>query len=116
MSTANQIDLPNIITTSLEVFEGYVKLACGRLEWNCSELAVNSCRFFSGISAGELDFSRDGQWLTYVSYPGSIPPSAIISNLVQFFRKASTSLPVGPLRCFEIMISALPCKSGSSCR
>jgi serine/threonine protein kinase/Tol biopolymer transport system component len=23
----------------------------------------------SGISAGELDFSRDGQWVTYVSYP-----------------------------------------------
>lgn len=27
-------------------------------------------RFLSGISAGELDFSRDGQWVTYVSYPG----------------------------------------------
>jgi eukaryotic-like serine/threonine-protein kinase len=25
--------------------------------------------FLSGISAGELDYSRDGQWLTYVSYP-----------------------------------------------
>ena len=25
--------------------------------------------FLSGISAGELDFSRDGQWITYVSYP-----------------------------------------------
>jgi eukaryotic-like serine/threonine-protein kinase len=25
--------------------------------------------FLSGISAGELDFSRDGQWVTYVSYP-----------------------------------------------
>jgi eukaryotic-like serine/threonine-protein kinase len=25
--------------------------------------------FISGISAGELDFSRDGQWITYVSYP-----------------------------------------------
>jgi len=25
--------------------------------------------FLSGISAGELDFSRDGKWLTYVSYP-----------------------------------------------
>jgi Tol biopolymer transport system component len=23
----------------------------------------------NGISAGELDFARDGQWLTYVSYP-----------------------------------------------
>ena len=26
-------------------------------------------RFLSGISAGELDFSRDGQWVTYASYP-----------------------------------------------
>jgi len=25
--------------------------------------------FLSGISAGELDFSRDGEWVTYVSYP-----------------------------------------------
>ncbi len=26
-------------------------------------------QFLSGISAGELDFSRDGKWATYVSYP-----------------------------------------------
>ena len=26
-------------------------------------------RFQSGTSAGKLDFSRDGKWLTYVSYP-----------------------------------------------
>jgi serine/threonine protein kinase/Tol biopolymer transport system component len=25
--------------------------------------------FLSGISAGELDFSRDGKWVTYASYP-----------------------------------------------
>jgi eukaryotic-like serine/threonine-protein kinase len=25
--------------------------------------------YFGGISAGELDFSRNGQWVTYVSYP-----------------------------------------------
>ncbi|HXM94195.1 MAG TPA: protein kinase [Candidatus Dormibacteraeota bacterium] len=25
--------------------------------------------FLSGISAGELDFSRDGKWIVYVSYP-----------------------------------------------
>lgn len=25
--------------------------------------------FLSGISSGELDFSRDGKWVTYVSYP-----------------------------------------------
>ena len=28
--------------------------------------------FLSGISAGELDFSRDGKWVTYVSYPDSM--------------------------------------------
>jgi eukaryotic-like serine/threonine-protein kinase len=26
-------------------------------------------QFLSGMSAGELDFSRDGKWVTYVSYP-----------------------------------------------
>ena len=25
--------------------------------------------YFSGISAGELDYSRDGQWVAYISYP-----------------------------------------------
>jgi Tol biopolymer transport system component len=25
--------------------------------------------FLAGISAGELDFSRDGKWVTYISYP-----------------------------------------------
>jgi serine/threonine protein kinase/Tol biopolymer transport system component len=25
--------------------------------------------FLSGVSAGELDFSRDGKWVTYVTYP-----------------------------------------------
>jgi len=25
--------------------------------------------YLGGISAGELDFSRDGQWITYISYP-----------------------------------------------
>ena len=29
-------------------------------------------RFLSGISAAELDFSRDGKWVTYVSYPARI--------------------------------------------
>ena len=28
--------------------------------------------FLSGISAGELDVSRDGKWVTYVSYPENI--------------------------------------------
>ena len=26
-------------------------------------------QFLSGVSAGELDFSRDGKWVTYVTYP-----------------------------------------------
>jgi len=26
-------------------------------------------QFLSGLSAGELDFSRDGKWVTYVTYP-----------------------------------------------
>jgi len=50
---------------------------------------------------------------TYSS--AAMPPSTSVSNLVQFLRKANISFPVGPLRCFEMMISALPCKSGSSC-
>jgi eukaryotic-like serine/threonine-protein kinase len=28
--------------------------------------------FLGGISAGEAEFSRDGQWITYVAYPGDI--------------------------------------------
>jgi Tol biopolymer transport system component len=28
--------------------------------------------FLNGISAGELDFSRDGQWVTYISYPEKV--------------------------------------------
>jgi hypothetical protein len=54
----------------------------------------------------------------HVTFHSSItpPPSAIISNRVQLLRNANISLPVGPLRCFEIMISALPFNSSSSCR
>ncbi|HET9308493.1 MAG TPA: hypothetical protein VFO46_20930 [Candidatus Sulfotelmatobacter sp.] len=28
--------------------------------------------FLNGIAAGEIDFSRDGKWVTYVSYPDSL--------------------------------------------
>jgi len=28
--------------------------------------------FLNGISGGEVDFSRDGRWITYVSYPDSL--------------------------------------------
>ena len=29
-------------------------------------------RYLSGISAEQLNFSRDGQWVTYVTYPESV--------------------------------------------
>jgi len=46
---------------------------------------------------------------------GAKPPSTMVSNLVQFFRNARLIRPIGPLRCLPMMISALPCRSGSSC-
>ena len=45
----------------------------------------------------------------------AIPPSANDSKRVQCFRKAIRTRPIGPLRCLEMMISARPCNSGSSC-
>src|SRR5271163_2764527 len=47
---------------------------------------------------------------------GEKPPSTMVSKRVQGFRNANRTLPVGPLRCLAMMISALPCSSGSSCR
>jgi hypothetical protein len=49
----------------------------------------------------------------YSSSP--VPPSARDSNLVLFFKNAIRTLPMGPFLCLAIMISALPCNSGSSC-
>ncbi len=46
---------------------------------------------------------------------GATPPSARDSNRVQCFKNAIRTLPIGPFRCLEMMISALPCNSGSSC-
>src|SRR5580700_3731179 len=34
---------------------------------------------------------------------GANPPSTIVSNLVQLFRKARFTLPIGPLRCLPII-------------
>jgi serine/threonine protein kinase/Tol biopolymer transport system component len=35
----------------------------------CDPKSKQFVPFLAGISAGELDFSRDGKWVTYVSYP-----------------------------------------------
>src|SRR6266849_8440110 len=45
---------------------------------------------------------------------GAIPSASMDSNRVDFFRNARLILPVGPLRCLAIMISARPSSSGSS--
>ena len=37
--------------------------------------------FLNGISAGETDFSRDGKWVTYISYPDPILWRSRISNV-----------------------------------
>ena len=50
------------------------KVVCDRVQPH-SELVRYDAKsgdfipYLEGISAGDLDFSRDGQWLTYVSYP-----------------------------------------------
>jgi serine/threonine protein kinase/Tol biopolymer transport system component len=52
--------------------------------------------FLNGISAGELDFSRDGQWVTYVSFPdGALWRSRIDGRekLQLTYPPISTSMP-----------------------
>jgi Tol biopolymer transport system component len=52
--------------------------------------------FLSGISVGELDYSRDGQWVTYVSYPdGTLWRSRADGsyNLQLTYPPVSTGLP-----------------------
>jgi hypothetical protein len=44
----------------------------------------------------------------------AIPSCSMDSNRVEFFRNARFNLPVGPLRCLAIIISARPSSSGSS--
>src|SRR5258708_32813239 len=48
------------------------------------------------------------------NYSGPTAPSASDSNLVELFRNASFTVPVGPLRCLRIISSATPSSSGSS--
>jgi Tol biopolymer transport system component len=47
--------------------------------------------FLSGISAGELDFSRDTQWITYASYPDG----AIWRSRVDGSDRLQLSYPIG---------------------
>jgi eukaryotic-like serine/threonine-protein kinase len=48
----------------------FVGAAQGRAELvRYDPKAAQFVPFLSGISAGELDYSRDGQWVTYASYP-----------------------------------------------
>jgi len=60
----------NYLVPSLDGKKLFVDAAQGR-----AELVVYDSKshqfvpFLSGISVGELDYSRDGKWITYVSYP-----------------------------------------------
>jgi eukaryotic-like serine/threonine-protein kinase len=48
----------------------FVEAAQGRAELvRYDPKSAQFLPFLSGISAGELDYSRDGQWVTYASYP-----------------------------------------------
>jgi eukaryotic-like serine/threonine-protein kinase len=48
----------------------YVDAGQGRAELVRYDSKANQLvPYLSGISAGELDFSRDGKWITYASYP-----------------------------------------------
>ena len=46
---------------------------------------------------------------------GSLLPSSRLAKRVELWRKARLNLPIGPLRCLAMMISARPLRSGSSC-
>jgi hypothetical protein len=47
--------------------------------------------------------------------PDSLLPPARLAKRVELCRKASSNLPMGPLRCLARMISAFPLSVGSSC-
>jgi hypothetical protein len=54
--------------------------------------------FLSGISAGELDFSRDGKWVAYMSYPEHT--SGAVASMVAkacslHMRRLGLSCPAG---------------------
>src|SRR6185437_16403892 len=50
-----------------------------------------------------------------LQYPSGPASCARLAKRVDFLMKASFTVPVGPLRCLAMMISALPSRSGSSC-
>jgi len=60
----------NAWTVSPDGKKLFVAAAQGRAELvRYDPKSGQSVPFLSGISAGELDYSRDGQWVTYISYP-----------------------------------------------
>jgi eukaryotic-like serine/threonine-protein kinase len=63
-----------LITPGLDGKKVFVDASQGRGElMRYDPKAAQFVPFLSGISAGELDYSRDGQWVTYVTYPeGSV--------------------------------------------
>ena len=50
--------------------------------------------------------------ITVRSSPPAADPAARFSNRVYCLRNASRTVPVGPLRCLPMMISAMPSASG----
>ena len=52
--------------------------------------------YLSGISAGDLAFSRDGQWIAYITYPDEILWRCRIdgSDRQQLTTRGSATLPV----------------------
>lgn len=80
------------------------RLAVSNGHWRKLKALRDLPRHFYSVRCRGIDYSS-----------GSVPPSASDSNLVLFFRNAILTLPMGPFLCLAIMISALPCNSGSSC-
>jgi Tol biopolymer transport system component len=60
----------NSLATSIEGRKLFVEATQARAELVRSVPKSNEfVPFLSGISAGELDYSRDGKWIAYISYP-----------------------------------------------
>jgi serine/threonine protein kinase len=60
----------NYLIPSLDGKKLFVDAAQGRAELvRYDSKSQQFVPFLSGISAGELDYSHDGKWVTYVSYP-----------------------------------------------
>jgi len=60
----------DFLVPSLDGKKLFVDAAQGRAELvRYDSKSQQFVPFLSGISAGELDYSRDGKWVTYVSYP-----------------------------------------------